>query len=322
MATTSVRWQRELDPATGRTDVRATTDRSSGRAASGSRNALAWRPFPEEADDVLCIQERGPDLPPRMHARFAVTLVRSGSVVRVESSRRVVADTDGILLVPASHLHSVRAQHGASPSAITLLLGAHHLEGCDIGDRPAIVVDSELDERVATLVAQSRLTLRPVESATTIRSLLDRLAARSTPLPVPPARRATPLAPIREYFRAHLDEQVTTAELAKISGLTEWHVIRAFHREFGLPPHAYHLRLRLASACELLSHGVSVSTTAYECGFSDQSHLSRKFKEVYGLTPAAWAAVVGDAGSAGWSPRATIAYQVPRDRERRNTWQS
>jgi AraC-like DNA-binding protein len=40
-------------------------------------------------------------------------------------------------------------------------------------------------------------------------------------------------------------------------------------------------------ASELLSQGLSVSTVAYEYGFADQSHLSRKFMEVYGLTPAA-----------------------------------
>ena len=32
---------------------------------------------------------------------------------------------------------------------------------------------------------------------------------------------------------------------------------------------------------------------ANECGFADQSHLSRKFKEVYGLTPGAWRTAVG-----------------------------
>ena len=58
-------------------------------------------------------------------------------------------------------------------------------------------------------------------------------------------------------------------------------------------PHAYHMQLRLAQACEALATGLSVSTVAYECGFADQSHLSRKFKEAYGLTPAAWANAVG-----------------------------
>jgi AraC-like DNA-binding protein len=32
---------------------------------------------------------------------------------------------------------------------------------------------------------------------------------------------------------------------------------------------------------------------ANQCGFADQSHLSRKFKEVYGLTPGAWRTAVG-----------------------------
>jgi len=32
---------------------------------------------------------------------------------------------------------------------------------------------------------------------------------------------------------------------------------------------------------------------ANECGFADQSHLSRKFKEVYRLTPGAWRTAVG-----------------------------
>jgi AraC-like DNA-binding protein len=90
---------------------------------------------------------------------------------------------------------------------------------------------------------------------------------------------------------------VHTAALAAISGLTECHLIRSFHLEFGLPPHAYHMRLRLAVAAELLSNGLSVSTVAYEGGFADQSHLSRKFKEVYGLTPAAWGMAAGGTGS-------------------------
>jgi len=101
--------------------------------------------------------------------------------------------------------------------------------------------------------------------------------------------------PAGDVHAVAADEPVPVAALARLSGLTEWHLIRAFHQEFGLPPHAYHLRLRLAAAAELLAGGLSVSTAAYECGFADQSHLSRKFKEVYGLTPAAWATSVAAA---------------------------
>jgi len=122
----------------------------------------------------------------------------------------------------------------------------------------------------------------------------ESVAMMSVPAPCRFTRstRATPLAPLRDYLRAHLDEAVSIEALARMSGLTEYHLIRSFHREFGLPPHAYHVRLRLARAGELLSGGLSVSRTAYECGFADQSHLSRRFKEIYGLAPAAWVSAV------------------------------
>jgi AraC-like DNA-binding protein len=100
--------------------------------------------------------------------------------------------------------------------------------------------------------------------------------------------RATPLIPVRDYLHAHVEESVSIQSLVRLSGLTEFHLIRAFHREFGLPPHAYHVRLKLARAREMLLSGATVVRTAFACGFADQSHLSRKFKEAYGLAPAMW----------------------------------
>jgi AraC-like DNA-binding protein len=95
---------------------------------------------------------------------------------------------------------------------------------------------------------------------------------------------------VRDFLRAQVSQPVAIEELARMSGLSESYLVRAFHYEFGLPPYAYHLRVRLAAACELLSRGLAVASVAYECGFADQSHLSRKFKAIYGVTPAAWAA--------------------------------
>jgi AraC-like DNA-binding protein len=264
--------------------------------ASNVLPARSWRPVPREVADVVCIEEPAGSVPPRIHGRLALTLLRSPAVVRAESSRSVVADRHWVLIVPAWQLYALRAHAEAGQGAMTLLLGADHVAGLDALDRPALVTDSEVGARVAAIVTQLRRPLQPVACAGTIRRQLEQLAAHVTPTTAAPSRRVvTPLTPIRDYLRAHLGEQVTTAQLARLSGLTEWHLIRAFHREFGLPPHAYHTRLRLASAGELLSQGLGVSTAAYECGFADQSHLSRKFKEVYGLTPAAWAAATAHA---------------------------
>lgn len=260
-------------------------------ATHGVARTRVWRPFPRDVADVLCVEESAGSVGPRMHGRFSLTLVPSPSVVRAESSRSVVTDRSSILLVPAWQLHGLRSVTEAQHNVVTLLLGTSHVAGLAAVDRAALVSDAELGAQVTAIVAQLRRPLRPIDCARTIRPVLERLAERATPTAVARAERAaTPLGPIRDYLRAHLAQPVTTAELARLSGLTEWHLIRAFHREFGLPPHAYHMRLRLAAASELLVNGLGVSTAAYECGFADQSHLSRKFKEVYALTPAAWAA--------------------------------
>jgi AraC-like DNA-binding protein len=253
--------------------------------------ARTWRPFPSEVADIVCVEAAAASVQPRIHGRLALTLLRSPAMMRAESSRSVVADRNWIVVVPAWQLYALRALGDSPTAAVTLLLGASHAAALGALDRPALVTDADIGAQLASTVAQLGRPLQPVECAGTIRAQLERLAARVTPAAAARSGRfVTPLAPIRDYLRAHLGEQVTTAELARLSGLTEWHLIRAFHREFGLPPHAYHTRLRLAAAGELLSQGLGVSTAAYECGFADQSHLSRQFKEVYGLTPAAWAA--------------------------------
>jgi AraC-like DNA-binding protein len=249
------------------------------------------------------MEDQSGDVAPRIHGRFAVTLLRSPAFVTVESSRALAVDRHQILLIPRSHLCALRAEGHGGPGPLTLLLRASDLEGLAIPDRPALVTDPECVAQLAALIEQWRRPVGLIGREAVPHSLLGRLFARAIPLD---RARSTgrSLAPARRYLHAHLGEVIPTAVLAEMLGLAESHFIRAFHLEFGLPPHAYHLRLRLAHAAELLSCGLSVATVASECGFADQSHLSRKFKEVYGLTPAAWgtATVRNGGGSDGGRP--------------------
>ena len=251
-----------------------------------------WRPFPEQVAHLLCLEDVPGDVAPRIHSQFAIALLRSPAFVMVESSRGLAADRNQVLLTPRLQLCAVRAQGNLGPGLLTLLLDASDLERLAVPDRPALVTDQECVGQLAALIGQLQRPVGLLGRQAIPRSLLEHLFARSAPLEH--ARSCgRSLAPVRRHLHAHLGELIPTAALAEMIGLTESHFIRAFHLEFGLPPHAYHLRLRLARAVELLSYGLSVATVANACGFADQSHLSRKFKEVYGLTPGAWRTAVG-----------------------------
>jgi AraC-like DNA-binding protein len=92
----------------------------------------------------------------------------------------------------------------------------------------------------------------------------------------------------RTYIQERAPRAVTLSEVAAVAGVTVSHLVRSFSRVVGLPPKSYHAQLRLARARRLLAEGKSATWVAYECGFADQSHLSRRFKECYGLTPGAF----------------------------------
>jgi AraC-like DNA-binding protein len=118
--------------------------------------------------------------------------------------------------------------------------------------------------------------------------LLANLALRhGRDLPVPGriGREAGPVARVRAYLDDHLAEAVPLARLAGIAGLHPLSLIRAFRRSEGMPPHAYQTARRIAQAQALLRQGLATAAVAQDCGFADQSHLTRAFKRVVGVPP-------------------------------------
>lgn len=98
------------------------------------------------------------------------------------------------------------------------------------------------------------------------------------------------LASARDYLHAHLRDPVRLDELAVIACMSRYHLAHAFTRAYGLPPHAYQIRLRIAAALTQLQHGVP--PVRIDAGFSDQAHLTRHFKRVFGITPGHYARLI------------------------------
>ena len=98
------------------------------------------------------------------------------------------------------------------------------------------------------------------------------------------SRRALGLT--HEYIVENLGEHVTLNDLAQVIGLSRFHFARQFRRSTGESPMRYVQRCRIESAKRLLRHGELLMTEiAVNVGFCDQSHFSRSFIKLVGMTP-------------------------------------
>lgn len=123
--------------------------------------------------------------------------------------------------------------------------------------------------------------------ASAIRYVLDRHAAPEVAVAGSgrggAERRAVRRA--REFLERHAAEQVSLHALARVAGLSAYHLAHVFRAEVGVPPHRYleHARVRRAKA--LLRAGLPIAQVALEAGFVDQSHFTRRFRLFAGVTP-------------------------------------
>jgi AraC family transcriptional regulator len=94
---------------------------------------------------------------------------------------------------------------------------------------------------------------------------------------------------VESYIEEHIDQQILVSNLSGLVDLSEAHFSRAFRLAYGVPPHAYIVRRRVELAAQLmLASRDALTEIALKCGFHDQAHLSKQFRQVTGETPAAW----------------------------------
>lgn len=95
---------------------------------------------------------------------------------------------------------------------------------------------------------------------------------------------------VSKHIRDHLDEPVTVEALAEIAQMPPERFGGAFRNATGMSLRKWQMDHRVRSAQRLLIDNPNESLTdvATLCGFADQSHFSRAFLKVVGLTPTAW----------------------------------
>jgi AraC family transcriptional regulator len=90
------------------------------------------------------------------------------------------------------------------------------------------------------------------------------------------------------FIHANYARELSLTDIAEAAHLSPFHLARLFKQSLGVSPHQYLIHVRVDSARWLLSAGSgerSLAEVASAVGFADQSHLTRHFKRVTGVTP-------------------------------------
>ena len=94
---------------------------------------------------------------------------------------------------------------------------------------------------------------------------------------------------VRDLIEANLDGDVSIDQLAAECRLSTRHMSRAFRQTMGMPPHRWLLQVRVERAkTHLRERDLGLSDVARLCGFADQSHFTRIFTQLAGVSPGNW----------------------------------
>jgi AraC-like DNA-binding protein len=106
-------------------------------------------------------------------------------------------------------------------------------------------------------------------------------------VPVNPEQEAR-LKRVMEYLEEHFREHPTLNVLAQVGGLSPFHFHRLFRACYGKTLKRVNTELQVEHAKQLMLQGVPALEAAARAGFANQSHLTSRFKLIYGLPPGAW----------------------------------
>lgn len=259
----------------------------------GGAQVRAWRPELDGVVEVLHAYFPSHAYPSHTHDAWTVLIVDEGAVRYDLDHREHGLSQAQVSLLPPNVPHDGRSvrPEGFRKRVLYLdpdRLGGEGLVGAAV-DHPEYV-DPVLRRRLhqlhgvlvdgrEDLEAQSRLTL--IEER-----LQQHLRRRVID---PPDRRDSGVAAkLRQVLDGHLPSGITLDEASKLVHAHPAHLVRAFSREYGMPPHRYLTGRRVDLARRYLLEGRPPAEVAGLAGFYDQSHLNRHFRKMLGVTPAAF----------------------------------
>jgi AraC-like DNA-binding protein len=256
-----------------------------------------WRPASEAGTDFIaaCLSV-GRSLP-HVHSEWQFAVTEAPAGLSIGAFQRFAARAETVTAVPPLTVHTEGAGSGTGPGwrvlyvapAVIGRLSEHPAAAGPVVRFPAPVLTDPVRaaELRALLWESDAGSVDGAEFTSRALAWLEQVLRQHGSV-LPDTPRSSAVERARALLLSRPTQPLELPEIATVAGTSVSHLVRSFSRVVGLPPLRYHVQVRLAHARRLLAEGQAASWVAYECGFADQSHLNRRFKECHGLTPGAF----------------------------------
>lgn len=239
------------------------------------------------------------------HDEFAIGVIYSGAqAVTYRRSEKLLMPAGSIAAINPTEIHTGYAANIDEgwtyrmlyPTSELLQQIASDVTGCgqNVPFFPQPVI---FDQALAHQIYQMHCVLEVpdtpvIEKETYLLNVLSKLIVRhadSRPLVPSIASENRLIQRIQEYLATNYHRNISLTELSSLTNLSKFYLCRSFQKAIGLPPHAYLNLIRVYRAKQLLKLSIPIAQVALEVGFCDQTHLTKRFKAVLGITPRQYA---------------------------------
>lgn len=238
--------------------------------------------------------------PRHSHDQFGIGIMTSGAQRSWSVIGQVESEAGDVIMVNPGEMHDGMPVDGFArgwrilyldPTMVAREIADEATDG-ELIVRP-VARDPQLARHVVRLFAQvetpSPDSLAADESL--LRCLMRVLHRHGVGGPSTPCASPSVLQAIRRLDAAP-EVPTSLAELAALSGVSRFQLLRGFARDVGTTPHAYLVQRRVRLVRRLLAAGRSPADAALLTGFADQSHMTRAFVRQLGITPGRYKAAI------------------------------
>lgn len=250
--------------------------------------------------ELVSVAYRDRSFPEHSHDEYVIGAITSGAERLIVAGKTWLAEAGSVLRLHPGEVHA-NASLGPDELRYAVLyvpratLLGHFGMARDLGFASPVVRNARLHRAVcqthAILASSSAGKLAQESAMGALAHIIGARPARQ-PAAAPPAV----IERARRYIDDHLFEDFGLSDLSRLTGLSAFHLVRTFKKAVGLSPVAYRNQRRIMAARRRLVDGEPTAQIALDLGFADQSHFTRHFQRLVGVSPQRYARGIGGAG--------------------------